>query len=76
MALPQLYLDENLSAAEAGILRGRRYDTLRVQDAGMMGRSDLEQLTCAAGHNRCLVSQNIAEFVSLHAVFTRAQRKA
>lgn len=74
MALPRLYLDENLSMAVAGILRGRKCDVQRVQDAGMIGRSDLDQLLFATQHHRCLVSQNIADFVALHTVFVRQDR--
>lgn len=75
MALPpRLYLDENLSLAVAGILRSRRYDVQRVQDAGMVGRSDLDQLLFATDHGRCLISQNIADFVALHTASVRQDR--
>jgi predicted nuclease of predicted toxin-antitoxin system len=43
-----LYIDEDLSALVATLLRARGLDVLTTQEAGSMGRSDPEQLAYAA----------------------------
>ena len=71
MPLPRLYLDENFGQTFARILTSRGFDALTAQAAGMLGRSDREQLEFAADQGRCLLSQNIAHFVVVHGQFMR-----
>jgi len=71
VARPALYLDENFGLTFAQILASRGLDVLTAQAANLLGRSDRDQLTFAAQHGRCLVTQNIAHFVVLHGQFMR-----
>ena len=71
MPRPKLYLDENLDRILARILSSREFDVLTARDARMLGRNDPEQLRFATRCERCLVTQNAADFVPLHAAFIR-----
>jgi predicted nuclease of predicted toxin-antitoxin system len=75
MPLPALYLDENVSPVVAQILASRKFDVLTACDAGMLRRSDPDQLAFAASVGRCLVSQNVADFVPVHAAWMHAKRE-
>ncbi len=67
MSAPKLYLDEDIGKVVALILAARKFDVLRTQDAGNLGKSDEQQLEFAASTRRCLVSHNIKHFVQWHA---------
>jgi hypothetical protein len=69
---PALYLDENFGLTFGKVLASRGLDVVTAQAADRLGRSDREQLEFAAQHGRCLVTQNIAHFVVLHAQFIRS----
>jgi hypothetical protein len=46
-------------------LRSRGLDVITVAEAGMLGRSDQEQLNWAMLHNRVLYSFNVRDFYRL-----------
>jgi len=66
MAAVKLYLDEMIPVDLALILKQFNYDVLSAKDAGMLGKSDLEQLAFAASHDRALLTFNIGDFTKLH----------
>ena len=68
MTLPDLYLDEDSqSDALIAALRSRGVDLLTTSEAGMVGRTDDDQLRFAASVNRVIITSNIADFARLHA---------
>ncbi len=58
-----LYLDEDVQIGLAEALKARGVD---VQEAGNIGRNDLEQLAFAAGISRSLFSYNKGHFAKVH----------
>lgn len=61
------YLDEDAMAR--GLVRGlqaRGIDVLTAYDAGMVGRSDREQLETATGLGRAVYTFNVDDFCRLH----------
>ena len=59
----RLYHDEDaLQRALVQALRGEGFDCLTVNEAGMRGRTDDEQLTFATGDARVLYTKNMADF--------------
>jgi hypothetical protein len=75
MSATRLYLDENIARAIGEILANRKCDILRPGPARMLGRSDMDQLLFAAENDRCLVSHDIADFVTLHSQFIQQGRE-
>lgn len=66
----KLYVDEDaMSHSLASALRLRGVDVVTALDAGMLGRSDEEQLMFASIHSRVLFSFNTSDFVALHSDF-------
>lgn len=66
----KLYVDEDAMSHDlADALRLRGVDVVTALDAGMLGRSDEEQLMFASIHSRALFSFNTSDFVSLHSDF-------
>lgn len=61
-----VYTDEDVSNLVATLLRNRGLDVLTTIEAGMMGHSDVEQLSYASAHNRCLLTHNRVDFETLH----------
>ncbi len=61
----RFYLDEDVPVAIAQALRRRKIDVLTVAEAGNTHASDRAQLDYAAKTGRCLVTRNVAHFVSL-----------
>ena len=51
MARMSLYLDEHVQIGLAEALKARGVDVLGTQEAGNIGRNDLEQLAFAAGNS-------------------------
>ncbi len=61
----KLYLDEDISPVIARILRSRRYDVISAHEAGMLGKSDEEQIEFAHRENRIIVSFNSRHYAPL-----------
>jgi predicted nuclease of predicted toxin-antitoxin system len=70
----RFYLDENLSSRITVIARGLGLDVVSALEAGNTGSSDAEQLMVAAQDNRCLVTQDRADFIRLTVMFFEAQQ--
>ncbi len=65
-----LYLDEDArSTGLVKALQARGVDVITAREAGMLGRTDEEQLDWAATHNRALYSFNVKHFYRLHTEF-------
>ena len=65
----RFYLDEDLSPRIAAICRGLGLDVVSSVEAGNGGLTDREQLQLASQDDRCLVTQNRADFVRLTVEF-------
>ncbi|MFQ6056883.1 MAG: DUF5615 family PIN-like protein [Methanosarcinales archaeon] len=65
MARIALYLDEEVKKTLARILRERGFDAISAHEAGMLGRSDSEQLNFAKSNNRAILTHNIGDYVDL-----------
>lgn len=61
----ELYLDEDVSALVAELLRARGFDVQTTQEAGRKGTRDEEQLAYAAGRRRALLTHNRDDFARL-----------
>ena len=62
-----LYLDEDtIKSALVKALRNADLDVVTVVDAGMLGRSDEEQLNWSTQGKRVIYSFNIGDFCKLH----------
>jgi len=62
----QVYLDEDVSALIATLLRTRGFDTTTARDEGMLAQDDGAQLARAASLGRCIVTHNRVHFERLH----------
>lgn len=61
----ELYLDEDVSALVASLLRARGFDVITAREEGMLGRSDAEQLARAASLGRCILTHNRVDYEEL-----------
>jgi hypothetical protein len=68
----RLYFDEDVDARLAEALRQRGYDVQTAVATGLLGASDDEQLACAAGQQRALVTHNVAHFPGIHATWVES----
>ncbi|HKZ50650.1 MAG TPA: DUF5615 family PIN-like protein, partial [Dehalococcoidia bacterium] len=68
-------LDENVDVEVAVRLRLDGYDVLTARDAGMLGRSDEEQLEFAASQRRALFTHDIRTFRPLAQQWIRSGRE-
>jgi hypothetical protein len=71
--LAKLYLDEDVSVVLGKILAGRGFDVLTARDAGMLRKSDEEQLIFAIAHSRVVLTHNRRHFEELHLRFIGRQ---
>src|SRR5437016_5494200 len=70
-----LYLDEDSqSSSLVEALRTRGVDVITAREAGMLKRTDVEQLEWASAQGRVLFSSNTSDFYSLHTSFLREGR--
>ncbi len=65
MALPKLYLDEDVDPLLAIVLVGRGYNVQTTEEAGMRSATDEAQLQWAVGQGRAVVTHNVRDFVAL-----------
>lgn len=70
-----LYLDEDMSALVATLLRSRGLDVTTVPEQSTLGKTDSEQLEFAASLGRCLVTHNRVDFERLHLQFIEEGRE-
>jgi len=62
-----LYLDEDVSALLATLLRARGIDTTTAREERMLGRLDPEQMQQAVLLERAIVTHNRNDFEDIHA---------
>jgi predicted nuclease of predicted toxin-antitoxin system len=74
MAQIALYLDEDVRPTLAKILRERGFNVLTAVEAGMIGKSDREQLELAISQGRAILTHNIGDYVQLAQEYARQQR--
>lgn len=74
MAVIRLYLDEDVRPLLAAVLRDRGYDVLTTAEAGMIGRSDAEQLDFATSQGRVLFTHNVRDYMRLSQEYSRTGR--
>ena len=74
MATIALYLDEDVHPTLATILRERAFDVLTTSEAGMLGKSDPEQLEFAARQGRAILTHNIRDYVRLARQYAEQNR--
>lgn len=58
----KLYLDENIYWDLAKAIRQRGFDAISAAEAGMLEKSDPEQLEYAASQNRAILTFNMGDF--------------
>ncbi|MGH7324760.1 MAG: DUF5615 family PIN-like protein [Candidatus Rokuibacteriota bacterium] len=61
----KFYLDENLSAGIARILKQKGLDATSAQEVGNAGLDDRAQLAYASGDGRAIVTANVVDFLAL-----------
>lgn len=67
MSFIRLYLDEDARSKKLlQALRARSVDVITVAEAGMLSRSDEEQLNWALKNKRVIYSFNLGDFYRLH----------
>ena len=70
-----LYMDEDMSALVATLLRSRGLDVTTVPEQSTLGKTDSDQLEFAASLGRCLVTHNRVDFERLHLQFIEEGRE-
>ena len=70
-----LYMDEDMSALVATLLRSRGLDVTTVPEQSTLGKTESEQLEFAASLGRCLVTHNRVDFERLHLQFIEEGRE-
>ena len=69
---PRLYMDEDSMDRDLVVaLRARGVDVVTALEAGMLERTDAEQLEYARAQGRVLYSFNVGDFYRLHAAYSR-----
>lgn len=61
----EFYLDEDVSALVADLVRARGFVASTTREAGQLGRSDIEQLEYATSQQKTLLTHNRADFEAL-----------
>jgi predicted nuclease of predicted toxin-antitoxin system len=70
----RLYFDRHIMARLADDLRGRGFDALTTEEAGLDTATDEEQLAFATGEGRTILTFNIRDFAPLHTHWLAAGR--
>jgi len=65
----EVYLDEDVSALVAVLLRARGFEVLTARDDNRLGQADPAQLARATALERCMVTHNRVDFENLHRTF-------
>ena len=68
----RLYLDEDVVPDLADAVRRQGFDCQSAAEAGMLGKSDEEQLEWAASQGRCILSFNVPDFADLARQWSQA----
>ncbi len=71
----ELYLDEDVSALVATLLRSRGLDVVTAVAQQMLGQNDAAQLAHAAALDRCIVTHNRLDFEQLHREYLASGRE-
>ncbi|HJQ32194.1 MAG TPA: DUF5615 family PIN-like protein [Pyrinomonadaceae bacterium] len=71
----ELYLDEDVSALVAGLLRARGFDVETTHDARRTASDDAGQLAYAASRRRTLLTHNRDDFARLAQEYFASGRK-
>lgn len=58
-----LFIDEDVTAQLAVLVRQRGFDVVSASEVGLIGRPDEEQLAYAAAHDRVLLTFNQRDFI-------------
>ena len=61
-----LYIDEDMSALVATLLRSRGLDVTTVPEQETLGKTDYQQLEFATSLSRCILTHNRVDFERLH----------
>jgi predicted nuclease of predicted toxin-antitoxin system len=69
-----LYIDEDMSALVATLLRSRGLDVTTVPEQETLGKTDYQQLEFATSLNRCILTHNRVDFERLHFQYMEEQR--
>ena len=67
-----LYLDEDVSALIATLVRARAYNVLTTQEAGRVASSDASQLEFATSQQMAILTHNRDDFLELARQYTSA----
>ncbi len=67
-----LFLDEDVSALVAKLLRSRAYSAMTTQEARRLGHSDAEQLEFATTHQMAMLTHNRDDFAQLAGQYAAA----
>lgn len=71
----ELYLDEDVSALVATLLRVRGFEVTTAREAGLLGRDDSDQLAHAVILGRCIFTHNRTHFEELHRHYIESGQK-
>jgi predicted nuclease of predicted toxin-antitoxin system len=69
------YVDEDMSALVATLLRSRGLDITTVPEQKTLGKTDSEQLEFATSLGRCLLTHNRVDFERLHLQYMQEDRQ-
>jgi predicted nuclease of predicted toxin-antitoxin system len=70
-----LYIDEDMSALVATLLRSRGLDITTVPEQATLGKTDREQLKFSTAQGRCILTHNRVDFERLHLQYLEENRQ-
>jgi len=71
----ELYLDEDVSALVATLLRSRGFSVTTAREEQMLTRDDTDQLARAVILGRCIFTHNKVHFEELHRRYIESEQK-